>query len=100
MKKSSSLKLDSFLTDSSIDISIKVLTDRLTAVSIENYEIIIFRSNFMPMLIFICRVFFLTIVDIIRLILRPSHKRIHREHMQKVTECIILFERSYYIFAP
>ena len=70
MKKSSSLKLDRFLTDSLIDISIKVLIDRSTVVSIENYEIIIFRSNFMPMPTCMRRVFFLTTVDIIRLILK------------------------------
>ena len=70
MKKSSSLKLDRFLTDSSIDISIKVFIDRSTVVSIENYEIIIFRSNFMPMPTCMCRVSFLTIVDIVRLILK------------------------------
>ena len=51
-------------TDSSTDISIEVSTNSSTAVSIENYKIQIFKFDFQPTLTCMCRISFLTTLDI------------------------------------
>ena len=49
------------------------------------------------MLMYLCRVSFLTTLDIYKAYFKG---RYIREYMQKVTEYLIPFERSYYVFAP
>ena len=83
MKKRCSLKLDRFLTDSSTDISIKVLTDSSIVVSIENYEIRIFRFDFWPMLTCMCRVSIVTTLDIYKAYLKGRHIIEYKENTCK-----------------
>ena len=82
-------------------LSIKVSTDSSTAISIENYEIQISRSDFRSMLTCICRVSFLTTLDIYKTYFqRPSHKKIQGEHMQKVTDTLFSLKEVTASFAP
>ena len=50
------------------------LTDRLTAVSIENYEIHIFKSDFTHIHVYLCRVSSLTTLDIYKDYFKGHHK--------------------------
>ena len=53
-------------------------------VSIENYGIQIFRSDFRPMLMYLCRVFFfLTTLDIYKAYLRSRHIREYKKNICK-----------------
>ena len=60
-------------TDSSTDISIEVSTNSSTAVSIENYKIQIFKFDFQPTLTCMCRVSFLTTLDIYKAYFKGRH---------------------------
>ena len=75
-----SLKLDNC---SSNNLSIKVSTDSSTAVSIENYRIKILRSDFQPMLMYLCRVSFLTNLDIYKAYFKGRHIREYKQNTYK-----------------
>ena len=96
MKKGCSLKLDRFPTDSYLSRS-RQLLDRYY-ISIKNYEIIIFRSDFRPMLMYLCRVSFLIILDIYKTYFKGRHIREYKENTCKDDRYLILSERSYCVF--
>ena len=64
-------------------------------VSIKVTGIQIFISDFRPMLIYLCRVSFLTILKIYKAYFRGRHiKRIQGEHMQKVTDALFSLKEA------
>ena len=77
------IKADRFPIDSLTDISIEVSTDSSTAVSIENYKIRIFRSDFQSMLTCMCKVSFLTTLDIYKTYFKGCHIREYKENTCK-----------------
>ena len=82
MKKRCSLKLDRYL-DKIFSIEIYCWS-LIEAESIETYKIRIFRSDFWPKLKYLCRVSFLTTLDIyIRIILKAVIMVIHIENIWK-----------------
>ena len=61
----------------------------LDTLSIELYEIQFFIFDFWPMLTCMCRVSFLTTLDLYEAYFRGRHIREYkREHMQKVTDAL------------
>ena len=76
MKKSCSLKLDRFLTDSYLSRSRQLL-------SIKNYEIRIFRSDFQPMLMYLYRISFLTTLNLYKAYFKGHHIREYKENTCK-----------------
>ena len=68
------------LDSCSIDTIYRGLDSYLIDVSIENYEIIIFRSDSQPMLTCICRVSFLTTLDIYKTYFKICHIRDYKEN--------------------
>ena len=68
---------------------------RSETLSIELYEIQFFRFDFWPMVMCLCRVSFLTILDIYKAYFRGRHiKRIQRKHMQKVTDALFSLKEA------
>ena len=65
------------------NLSIEVSTNSSTAVSIENYEIQISRSDFRPMLMYLCRVSFLTTLDIYKSYFKGRHIKEYKENTCK-----------------
>ena len=65
------------------NLSIEVSTNSSTAVSIENYEIQISRSDFRPMLMYLCRVSFLTTLDIYKSYFKGQHIKEYKENTCK-----------------
>ena len=64
-------------------------------VSIEITGIQIFRSDFWPMLMYLCRVSFFTTLDIYKAYFRGCHiKRIQGEHMQNVTNALFSLKEA------
>ena len=76
MKKGRSLKLDRFLIDSYLSRSRPI-------VFIENYENQFFRSDFWPMIMYLCRVSFLTTLDIYKTYFKGRHIREYKENTCK-----------------
>ena len=95
-----SLKFDSYSTDSYLSRFNKARQILSIEVSIENYVIRIFRSDFRPMLMYLCKVSFLTTLTYIRLILEAVTRENKRRKHAKSDRCLIFSERSYYVFAP
>ena len=52
-------------------------------VSVENYEIQISRSDFRPMLIYLCKVSFLTTLNIYKVYFKGRHTREYKENTCK-----------------
>ena len=68
--------------------------------SIENYEIRIFRSDIQPILMYLCKVSFLTILDIYKTYFKDRHIEEYKENTSKSDWCLVLSKRSYCVFAP
>ena len=83
MKKDCSLKLNRFLKDSYLPSSTAVRQILSIDVSIENYEIQIFKSDFRPMLTYLCRVSFLTTLNIYKDYFKGRHIREYKENICK-----------------
>ena len=83
VKKGYSLKLDKFLTDSYLSSSTTARQILSIEVSIENYEIQIFRSDFQPMLTYLYRISFLTTLDIYKAYFKGRHIREYKENICK-----------------
>ena len=63
--------------------------------SIELYEIQFFRYDFLPMLMCLCRVSFLTTLGIYKAYFRGCHIREYKgEHMQKVTKALFSLKET------
>ena len=84
------------------NLFIKVLTDSSTAVSIENYEIIIIsRSDFRPMLTCMCRVSFLTTLDIYKVYFEGCHIREYKGNTcKKWPSALVSLKEVTVSFAP
>ena len=74
-ESANSLKLDSYLTDSYLSRFNEARHIQSIEVSIEVTGIQIFRSDFRPMLMYLCRVSFLTTLDIYKAYFRGLHIR-------------------------
>ena len=74
MKKGCSLKLDRFLI-------VSYLSRSRPIVFIENYENQFFRSDFWPMIMYLCRVSFLTTLDIYRAYFKGRLIREYKENI-------------------
>ena len=72
-ESANSLKLDSYLTDSYLSRFNEAQQILSIEVSIENYENQFFRSDFRPMLMYLCRISFLTTLDIYKVYFRGRH---------------------------
>ena len=83
MKKSCSLNLDRFLTNSYLSRFNEARLILSIEVSIENYKIQISRSDFQPMLMYLCRVSFLTTLDIYTVYFKAHHRREYKENTYK-----------------
>ena len=83
VKKGCSLKLNRFLTDSYLSILTAARQILSIEVSIKNYENQFFKSDFRPMLMHLCRVFFLTTLDIYKAYFRGCHIREYKENTYK-----------------
>ena len=88
------------------DLMLKLDRSSTQAISVENYEIRFSRSDYTHIPMYLCRVSFLTILDICKDYFKGCHKM-----MQKNNTCIVWLEveialihhslcRSYYIFTP
>ena len=70
-------------------------------VSIENYENQFFRSNFRLMLMYLCKVSFLTTLNIYKAYFRGNHRREYKgEHMKKVIDALFSLKEATTSFAP
>ena len=69
------------------DVMLKLDRNSTQAVSIENYEIIFSRSDYTHILMYLCRVSFLTTLDIYKDYLKGRHKV-----MKKNNTCIVWLE--------
>ena len=79
-KSVDSLKLDNCSTDSYLSRFNEARLILSIEVSIENYKIQISRSDFQPMLMYLCRVSFLTTLDIYKAYFRGRHIREYKEN--------------------
>ena len=82
-RSADSLKFDSYSTDSYLSRFNKARQILSIEVSIENYVIRIFISDFRPMLMYLCKVSFLTTLDIYKTYFRSRHKREYKENTCK-----------------
>ena len=78
-----SLKFDSCSTDSYLSRFNEARKILSIEISIKNYEIRIFRSDFWPMLMYLYRVSFLTTLDIYKTYFRGCHIREYKEKICK-----------------
>ena len=85
MKKGYSLKLDKFLTDSylSRSIAIEVLIDTIYRDIYRELRNSDFQIWFWPMLMYLCRVSFLTTLNIYKVYFKGCHIREYKENMCK-----------------
>ena len=85
MRKSYSLKFDRYLDRNSIyrHLRTKLNKNSTEAESVEIYEIKISRSNFWPMLIYLCRVSFLATLVIYKAYFKDHHIREYKENICK-----------------
>ena len=68
----------------SFDSSRQILSIKVsTAISIENYKNQFFRSNFRPMLMYLCKVSFFTTLDIYKACFKSRHIREYQENTCK-----------------
>ena len=82
-KNVDSLKLNSCSTDSYLSRFNEARQKLSIKVSIENYENQFFRSDFLLMLMYLCRVSFLTTLDIYKAYFRGRHIREYKENLCK-----------------
>ena len=82
-RSADSLKLDSYSTDSYLLRFNEAQQILSIEVSIKNYENQFFRSDFWPMLIYLCRVSFLKTLDIYKAYFRGRHIREYKENTCK-----------------
>ena len=82
-RSADSLKLDSCSTDSYLSGFNETRQILSIKVSIENYGNQFFKSDFQPMLIYLCRVSFLTTLDIYKAYFRGRHIRKYKENICK-----------------
>ena len=103
-KSVDSLKLDNCPTDSYLSRFNEARLILSIEVSIENYKIQISRSDFQLMLMCLCRVSFLTTINLYKAYFRGRHRREYKENIRRTyakgDQCLILSERNYCIFAP
>ena len=78
-----SLKFDSCSTDSYLSRFNEARQILFIKVSINNYENQFFRSNFRPALMYLCRVFFLTTLDIYKVYFLGRHIKEYKENICK-----------------
>ena len=83
-RSTDSLKLNSCSTNSYLSRFNEARQILFIEVSIENYENQFFRSDFRPMLMYLCRVFFLTTLDIYKAYFRGRHIREYKENTWKM----------------
>ena len=60
----------------------------------------IFRSDFQPIFMYLCRVSFLTTLDIYKTYFKGRHIEEYKENTSKGDRCLVLSKRSYCVFAP
>ena len=82
-RSADSLKLDSYSTNSYLSRFNKAWQILSIKVSIENYRNQFFRSDFWPMLMYLCRVSFLTTLDIYKAYFRGRHIREYKKNICK-----------------
>ena len=82
-KSVDSLKLDNCSTDSYLSRFNETRQILSIEVSIKNYGNQFFRSDFRPMLMYLCRISFLTTLAIYRAYFRGRHKREYKENICK-----------------
>ena len=100
-ESANSLKLDSYLTDSYLSRFNEAQQILSIEVSIKVTGIHIFRSDFWPMLMYLCRVSFLTTLDIHKAYFGGRHIREYKgKHMQKVTNALFSLKEAIASFAP
>ena len=83
MKKSCSLKLDNCLTDSYLSRFNEARQILSIEVSTKVTGIQIFKSDFQPILLYLCRVSFLTTLDIYKAYFRSRHIREYKQNICK-----------------
>ena len=82
-RSADSLKLDSCWTNSYLSRFIEARLILSIEVSIENYRIQIFRFDFRPILMYLCKVSFLTTLDIYKAYFRGRHIWEYKENTYK-----------------
>ena len=88
-------------TDSSTDSYLSRFNEAQQILSIEVMGIQIFRSNFWPMLLYLCKVSFFTTLDLYKsYFIGCQTKEKKGRTYAKCDRCLIFFERSYCVFAP